>query len=718
MNHMPRLNRRAFVIGSATAGGGLSLGLTIPSSEAFAADTTPEVNAWVVIRPDDTVILRIPRAEMGQGTLTGLAMMIAEELECDWSKVKTEVPTPGANVSRKRVWGNFNATGSRGIRESQDYVRKGGAAAREMLIQAAANEWKVPAAECSASNSVITHKGTNRKVTFGKVSQAAAKLDVPKDIKLKDPKDWKLIGKPTKRLDTVEKLTGQMVYGIDMKLPGMLIAAMRDCPVNGGKITGFGATHVEKMPGVKKVVQVGASGVAVVADTYWQAHTAVVALPVTWDEGPNGKVSSADITAMLAEGLGAEQAFVGNQAGDAKSALAGAAKKVEAVYAYPFQNHACMEPMNATALWTEDKCEVWCGTQAAEGALAAVAEAAGLPVGKCDVYRQMLGGGFGRRGRNDYITQAVLVAKQMPGTPVKLIWSREEDMTHCSYHPTSQSKLSASVDDKGKLTSFRMRLSGQSILASLAPDRLENGMDPAVFQGLTANSPEGMFGYDVPNVMIDHAMRNSHLTAGFWRGVNSNHNAIYVECFMDEVARATGQDPLEFRRKHLKPKHLAVLNAAAAKAGYGKAPKGIFQGIAQIHTFGSYVAAVAEVSVIEGRVKIHRIVAATDPGYAVNPAQIERQVAGSFAFGLSAMLFGEITVKNGAVEQTNFDTYPVMRMEDFPKVEVAIVPSGGFWGGVGEPTIAVAAPAVLNAIFAATGKRIRNFPLMNHDLNA
>ena len=563
MNHMPRLNRRAFVIGSATAGGGFALGLSIPGV-AFAADATPEVNAWVVIKPDDTVILRIPRAEMGQGTLTGLSMMIAEELECDWSKVRTEVPTPGANVARKRVWGNFNATGSRGIRESQEYVRKGGATAREMLIQAAANEWKVPAAECSAAKGVITHKGSNRKTTFGKVAEAAAKLEPPKDVKLKDPKDWKLIGKPTKRLDTVEKLTGQMTYGIDMKLPGMLYAAIRDCPVNGGKVTGFEAARVEKMPGVKKVVQVGTSGVAVVADTYWQARTAIAALPITWDEGPGGSVSSADIAERLKEGLTAEQAFIGNKAGDAKATLAGAAKKVEAVYAYPFQNHAPLEPMNATAVWSADKCDVWCGTQNAEAALASVAEAAALPVGKCEVYRQMLGGGFGRRARNDYIIQAVLIARQMPGTPVKLIWSREEDMTHCAYHPISQCKMSASVDDKGKLSAFNMRLSGQSIVASLAPERLENGMDPAVFQGLTPSSPEGMFGYDVPNVLIEHAMRNTHLTAGFWRGVNSNHNAIYVECFMDEVARASGQDPLEFRRKHLKPKHLAVLNAAAA----------------------------------------------------------------------------------------------------------------------------------------------------------
>jgi len=660
-------------------------------------------------------VLRIPRAEMGQGTLTGLAQMIAEELECDWNKVTTEIPSPAENVARKRVWGNFNATGSRGIRESENYVRKGGAMARQMLLQAAANEWKVPVTELAVANGVITHK-SGKKTSYGKVAEAAAKLEPPKDVTLKDPKSWRLIGKPMKRLDTVDKLTGKYQYGIDFKMPNMLYAAIRDCPVNGGKVESFDAARAEKMPGVKKIVKVGNSGVAAVADSWWQARNAIAAVNIVWDEGKGASVSSADIADMMKEGLAAEQAFVGNKAGDAKATLASATKKVEAVYAYPYQNHAPLEPMNATAVWTPERCDVYCGTQNAEAALAAVVQAAELPVTKCDVHRLGLGGGFGRRARNDYIIQAVLIAKQMPGTPVKLLWTREEDMTHCAFHPATQCKLTASLDDKGNLTGMHMRISGHSIIASLAPDRLENGMDPAVFQGLTANSPEGMFGYKVPNLLIDHAMRNSHLTAGFWRGVNANHNAIYVECFIDEVAKAAGIDPLEFRRRHLREKHLAVLNAAAAKANYGKAPKGIFQGVSQMHSFGSYTAAVADVSVTDGRVKVHRIVAATNPGHAVNPAQIERQIAGSFVYGLTALMYGEITVKNGAVEQTNFDTYPMMRLDEMPKIECVIVPTNDFWGGVGEPTIAVAAPAVLNAIAAATGKRVRNFPLANVDL--
>ena len=725
MNDMPKFDRRKFIVG-ATAGG-FSLGFSVPFAQAQSAMNAPgapaltqipEITAWVVVKPDDTVVIRVVRPDMGQGSLTGLAQLVAEELDCDWSKVTTVYPTAGQNLARKRAWGAMNSTGSQAIRQSNEYVRKGGAAARIMLVQAAANEWKVPAAECTVDKGVITHKASKRKTTYGKVADAAAKITPPdpKTIELKDPKNWKIAGKRLKRLDTADKVVGKHQFGVDVKLPGMLIAAIRDCPVNGGKVKSFDAARVEGMRGVKKVVRVGETGVAVVADTFWNAKTAIAALPIEWDEGPNAKVSSASIAEFLKEGLTAEQAYVGNKLGDAKAALGSAVKKVEAVYSYPFQNHATMEPMNATALYTADKCEVWCPTQNAEAALAATISTSGLPDSKCDVYQTQLGGGFGRRGRTDFVIQAVQIAKQMPGVPIKLMWTREEDMTHCSYHPITQCKMSAGLDAAGNVTAWHMRISGQSILASLAPERLDNGMDGAVFQGLTPNSPEGAFGYNIPNVLIDHAMRNTHLLAGFWRGVNANHNAIYVESFIDELAFEAKQDPLEFRRKLLKAKQLAVLNAVAARANWGKAPKGIFQGLSSMHTFGSYVAACAEVSVVDGRVKIHRIVAATDPGHAVNPAQIERQVAGSFVYGLSALLYGECTVKDGAVEQTNFDTYNVMRMDEMPKVETIVMPSGGFWGGVGEPTISVAAPAVLNAIFAATGKRIRNFPLMNQNL--
>jgi isoquinoline 1-oxidoreductase beta subunit len=718
----PRMNRRAFVIGTAAVGTGLALGLDLPfggPAVVHAADGSPEVNAWVVIRPDDTVVIRIARSEMGQGTLTGLAQLVAEELECDWSKVTTEFPSPGQNVARKRAWGDFSTGGSRGIRTSQDYVRKGGATAREMLIQAAAHEWKVPASECTVSDSIITHKASGKSTTYGKVAEAAAKLTPPADVKLKDPKDWKLAGKGLKRLDTPDKVIGKTVYGIDVKLPGMLNAAIKDCPVTGGKLKSYDEAKIAGMKGVKKVVKVEDTAVAVVADTWWHAKSALDALPIVWDEGENAKVSSASIAKWLSEGLEGGPAYVGNQNGDVNTALAGAARKVEAVYSYPYQNHATMEPLNATALYTPDKCEVWCGTQNGEAAFAAVLEASGLPADKCDVHKLMLGGGFGRRGQTDYVRQAVLIAREMPGTPIKLLWSREEDMTHGRYHPVTQCKMTGGFDADNNLIALHMRISGQSIQFTLRPAGLVNGMDPSTFQGLNPKG-EAAFGYSVPNLLIDHSMRNPHIIPGFWRGVNVNHNAIYVECFMDELAHAVNQDPLEFRRKLMKnhPKNLTVLEAVADKIGWGKpAPQGIHRGLAQYMGFGSYVAAAAEISVTDGsKIKVHRIVAATDPGYAVNPAQIERQVAGSFVYGLSGLFYGGCTVKDGAIEQTNFDTYNSMRINEMPKVESIVMPSGGFWGGVGEPTICVAGPAVLNAYFAATGKRIRSVPLRDQNI--
>jgi isoquinoline 1-oxidoreductase beta subunit len=720
MNIAQKLSRRGFLAGTAAATGGLSLGFHIPFADAQGADT-PEINAWVVIKPDDTVVVRVARVEMGQGTLTGLAQLVAEELDADWSKVTTEYPTPGQNVARKRVWGDFQTAGSRGIRGSEDYVRKGGAAARLMLMQAAADEWKAPVSELKTDKGVITHAASNRSTTYGKVALAAAKIEPPKDIKLKDPKDWKIAGKPLPRLDTKPKLNGAQIYSIDYKMPGMLNAAIKETYVPGGKVKSIDSAKAEKMPGVKKVMVIDGNGVVVVADTWYRAKTALEAVDIVWDEGANASVSSASIAAMLKEGLDAKEAFVGNKAGDVDQAIAGAAKKIEAVYSYPYQHHMTMEPMNATAQWTADKCMVWTATQNAEAALATAVSAAGLPIEKCDVIRLNLGGGFGRRSSShDYVRQAVLIAKEMPGTPVKLIWSREQDVIHGTFHPITQCKLVGAMDDKGNVTGLKMRISGQSILAGLRPEALVEGRDPAQFQGLNAQGPEGQLGYEIPNILVDHAMRNPPFRPGFWRGVNNNQNAIYLECFVDEMANAAGQDPLEFRRKMMAkfPKHLAVLNTVAEKSGWGKpAAPGVFRGIAQHMGYGSYVAAVAEVSVdAQGALKIHRIVAATDCGHVVNPQQVAAQIEGSFAYGLSAALYGEMTVKNGRMEQENYDTYQVMQMADMPAVESYPVPSGGFWGGVGEPTIFVAAPAVLNAIFAATGKRVRNLPIKDTDL--
>jgi isoquinoline 1-oxidoreductase beta subunit len=718
------ISRRRFLVGTAAAGAGFSLGLRLPLgiNAAQAAESALEVNAWVVIQPDDTVIIRIARSEMGQGTLTGLAQLVTEELECDWSKVKTEYPTPGESLARDRVWGSFSTGGSQGIRGSHQYVREGGATARHMLIEAAAEAWGVDKNECSVAASVITHNPTGRSTTYGQVASAAAQMIPPLMVELKDPKDWKIVGQPVKRLDTVDKLTGKQVFGADLQLPGMLNAAIKACPVFGGTVQDFDAATVSKMPGVRRVVPVEDYAVAVVADTWWQARQALDALPVTWNEGPNADVSSASIEQMLEEGLTADDADIGNQAGDAQAALEGAAKTIEATYGYPYQNHATMEPMNATARWTKDRCEVWCPTQNGEAALEAAAEAAGLPPSQCEVYKIHLGGGFGRRGAfHDFVRQAVAIAKQLPGIPVKLLWTREEDMQHGAYHPITKARLVGGLDEKGNLAGLHVRISGQSILASVNPGWMQNGVDMFVFQGMMPDGDHAI-SYTVPNLLVDYAMRNPPVPPGFWRGVNINQNAIYMECFIDELAHAAGKDPLAFRRSLMAnhPKNLAVLNAVAERAGWDKpAPQGVYRGLAVCKAFASYVSACAEVSVDDnGAVKIHRIVAATDPGHAVNPQQIEAQVEGSFVFGLSAMLYGECTVSGGSVEQTNFSSYPTLLMDEMPKVDVIIMPSGGFWGGIGEPTIAVAAPAVLNAIFAATGKRVRQLPLKHHDLSA
>ena len=725
-------SRRHFIVGSSAIAAGLAIGFDLGFvSEANAAMgtgttsmtplATPEIGVWVVIKPNDDVIVRIVRSEMGQGTITGLAQMVAEELECDWKKVNYEYPSPAESLKRKQVWGSYSTGGSRGIRTSEQYVRKGGAAARMMLIEAAANQWNVPAAECVAANSVITHTPSGRKTTFGKVSVAASQLEVPKDIPLKDPKDWKLIGKPVNRIDGVaDKVTGRQIYAIDLKMPGMLIATIKESPVFGGKVKSYDAAKAQSMKGVKQVVQVGDSAVAVVADTFWQAKTALDQVNIVWDSGANANVSSASIKKMLEDGLTANDAFVHNTNGDVQSALSSASKKVEATYFYPFLNHATLEPQTATAKWTPDSCEAWVPTQDGEASLAAVIAASGLPSEKCNVYKVNLGGGFGRRGAfQDYTTQAVNIAKQFPGTPIKLIWTREEDMTQGRYHPVMMCKMTAAIDDKNNVTGLNMRLSGQSILAAVRPAVVaaNKGKDPLAFQGVEPSGEHGIT-YTFPNLTIDHAMRNTHVPPGFWRGVNVNQNAVFMETFMDELAEVTGVDAVEFRRKHMQqfPRALAVLNAVADGIGWTKpAAPGVFRGVAQMRSFGSYVAAACELSVKNGNeVKIHRIVAATDPGYVVNPAQVSRQVSGSFLYGLSALFEEEITIDKGAVVQKNFDTFNSIRLAQMPKVETIIIQGGGKeWGGVGEPTIAVAAPAVLNAIYRATGKRYRTVPLKN-----
>lgn len=716
------VSRRGFLKGGTAVAGAFVFGFSVPfGRSALAQSASPEVNAWVVVQPDDRVLIRIARMEMGQGTLTGVAQLVAEELECDWDKVDFEVVKPGQNRERDNVWGSQFTAGSTAIRGSHVYLRQGGAAARTMLVTAAARQWQVPAAECSVSKGVITHESSGRSMTFGAVAKAASEITPPEpeSLKLKDPAQWIIAGKPVKRLDTLDKLDGSLKYGTDFSMHGMLVAVPKACPVHGGKLKSFDAKAVKNMPGVKQVLRVDDETVAVVADTFWRAQKALKELPIEWEEGEGAKVSSETIAQKLREGLTADTPFVGNRAGDAKDTLAKATRVIEADYSYPYQNHAQMETLCATVRWRKNGCEMWGPTQVPESALEALAQAAELPQEVCEVHTMRIGGSFGRRAGTDYVRQATLIAKQIPDTPIKLMWTREEDMMQGRYHPVTQCRLRGTLDDEGNLQALHMRLSGQSIAAYAVPHAMTDNGDPFVFQGL---DPEGdmALGYSIPNLLIDHAMHNPHIRPGFWRGVNLNQNTLYLESFIDELAHAAGQDPLAFRRKLLvnHPKHLAVLEAAAEGIGWDKKPpEGIYRGIAQVKGFGSYVAAAAEVSVTDGKLKMHRIVAATDPGHIVNPQQVEAQVAGSFVYGLSPLLYSECTVKDGRIEQQNFNTYRVMTLADMPQVEVIMVPSGGFWGGVGEPTIAVAAPAVLNALFAATGKRIRDIPLKNVDLS-
>ena len=712
------LSRRFFLTASAVAGGGFSLGWSLPEAAAAEAAAPVELGIWATIAPDDTVTVRIARSEMGQGTLTGLAQLVADELDADWRFVKAEYVTPEANLANKRAWGEMSTGGSRGIRASVDYVRKGGAVARAMLVQAAAAKWGVPATECATGLSVVTHTPTGRRLRYGEIAAEAAKLTPPTEVKVKTPAEWTLIGRGVKRLDTPEKLNGKLTYAIDVQLPDLLNAAITACPVFGGKLKSFDAAKIESMPGVRHVVQIDDNAVAVVADKWYQAKMALAALPIVWDEGPNATVDSKQIAAHIATGLDAKEAGLAQQHGDFDTAFAGAATKIEAVYGSPFQHHATLEPMNCTAKFAAGKIEVWVSSQNGDASLAAAAEAGGVKLDDVKVHKHHLGGGFGRRGQQDPVKQAVLIAKQIPGKPIKLIWSREEDMAHGFYRPIAQAKMRAGLDANGDVTALHARLAAQSIAAYLAPQRMVNGVDMIAFQGWTQEE----FGYmAIPNLRIDDAVRNTHVPVGFWRGVNTNQNTVFMECFIDELAHAAGKDPVAFRRALMakNPKHLAVLNAVAERAGWGTPlPKGVFRGVAQNAGFGSFVAAVAEVSVSpKGEVTIHRIVAGTDCGYAVNPDQIAAQVEGSFVYGLSAMFTSEITIDKGRVVETNFDTYQVMKLAQMPKVETVLVPSGGFWGGVGEPTIAVAPPAVLNAIFAATGKRIRTLPLSHHDLS-
>lgn len=738
------ISRRTFLLSAGAAAGSLSLGFGSVSVAAqgaqpvtFAPFTTsaPEITSWIVIQADDTVIIRVARSEMGQGALTALPMLVAEELECDWSKVRAEYAPPSENFRRKATWrtraaqgalaahehmhhwGSMATGGSRGLRDSHLYLREAGAMARMMLVEAAAKEWNVSASECAAAAGVVTHTPSGRKTTYGRVAEAAAAIPPPTRVTLKDPKTWKLCGKPQRHINTPAKVNGSLVYAVDVRLPDMLYATIAQCPVFGGRIRSMDEAKVRSMPGFRQITRLDDSTACVIADSFWQAKRILDALPIVWDEGSNARVTSQSIAEFQRQGFAATNAGVTHLAGEALDAIDKASKKVEAEYDTPFLDHANLEPMNCTARVADGRVEVWVASQNGEAALAAAAEAAGVRPENVVVHKMHLGGGLGRRGSyNDPIRFAVLAARRTAGRPVKLLYTREEDMGHGFYRPVSRAIMRGGIDDKSNVTGVHIRIAGQSINAWHFPDRVKDNLDRAQANGFHKED----FGYTFPNLRVEVAMRNTHVPVGVWRSVNSSQNSFYKESFIDELAHAAGKDPFELRRGLLAnaPKHKRVLEIAAERAGWGKPlPAGVFRGIAVEHAYGSYQAVVAEVSVSDkGQLRVHRIVNAIDCGHAVNPNIIEQQMQGSVVMAMSALLYGENRVERGRVIDVNFDTYQLMRMDEVPAIENHIVPSFDFWGGIGEAGVPPIAPAICNAIFAATGIRVRSLPLKNQRL--
>ncbi|MCM8594017.1 xanthine dehydrogenase family protein molybdopterin-binding subunit [Accumulibacter sp.] len=710
------LSRREFIRVSAAIGGGMALEFSLPGvARAFPGAPIGEINAWIVIHPDDRVVIRIARSEMGQGTLTALAQLVAEELDCDWAKVDTEFASPNEHIRRNRVWGSMSTGGSMGVRSSQDTVRRAGASAREMLIGAAAARWQVSASECSAANGLVTHRPTGRMLRYGELAAEAAKLAPPKEVSLRDPAAWKIAGKSLQRLDIPDKVLGRPVFGVDVALPGMLHASIAQCPVFGGRLRHVDSQAAEAMRGVRKVIR-REGFVAVVADSWWRANEALKKLRIDWDHRGNGQANNETIAAMLGEGLAARNLPEARRVGDAPAALAGAARIVEAEYRSPYLNHATLEPQTCTAWFRSDGfLEVWTSTQNGEASLAAAAEEAGLPLERVEVHKMMLGGGFGRRGGpQDFVRQGVAIASELRGTPVKLMWSRQEDMQHGFYRPASIVRLRAGLDAQGRVVALHTRIACPSILTVLMPGSLgKEGIDFTAVRGFS-DMP-----YAVANQQVDYAMRNGHVPVGFWRAPGQQ-NSFYRESFIDELALAAGRDPVAYRLAMLEPgdRNRLVLEAVARAAGWGSPlPAGVYRGVAIADGFGSYTAMVAEVSVgAEGNAKVRRIVVAIDSGYVVNPDNCRAQAESNVVYGLGSILYQQNNVRNGRIVETNFHDFRLPRISEMPVVEVVLAPTGGFWGGHGEPAILPLAPAVCNALFAATGRRIRSLPLSDHDL--
>ena len=702
MNTVQKINRRGFLKAGAASAGGLMLGFHLPESgklQAQDAQSDAKLNAFVHVSPDDTVTLFLHKSEMGQGVVTSLSQLLGEELECDWNKIRTQFA--GVDPAYGPLMGTF---GSMSIRTTWEPLRKAGAAARDMLIQAAAQKWSVDSSRCRAENNSVINSATNARLSYGSLAESAAKLPVPGKVTLKDPKQFHLIGTSPKRLDTAQKVCGKAEFGIDVRRPGALYAVVARCPGFGGKVASFDAAKAKTVPGVKQVVQIS-SGVAVLADNTWSAMEGRRALQIQFDEGQHANSSSATIRKMFAD-LADKPGAVARRQGDAPAALAGASKKIEAVYEAPYLAHAPMEPMNCTADVRPDSCEVWAATQIQTAAHGTAMKITGLPPDKVKVHTTFLGGGFGRRGGDDFVREAVEISKAA-SVPVKLTWSREDDIQHDLYRPASYSRYAAGLDAEGWPVAWTTRISCPAF------GGIKDGVSRTAVEGV-----EDMQ-YSIPNILVDYHDADAGIPVTFWRSVGYSQNTFFVESFLDELAAAGGKDPLELRRRLLQksPRLLAALNLAAEKAGWGTPlPAGRARGISINNNIGSFTAQIAEVSVTGGKLRVHRVVCAVDCGHVVNPHIIEQQLQSGVVYGLSAALKGAITIDRGRVQQQNFHQYDVLRIDEMPVVEVHIVPSQEAPGGIGEATTPGTAPAIANAVFAATGKRIRSLPLKNHDL--